>query len=303
MTPPRYRLLRGSGAAVMIAQARPEADLHRYTVDIRHARSQDGTAIDYYLMHERGPHPGPTPTILQGYGGFGVSDDPGYFCCHLGAAWKAWFDRGGAFAVAAVRGGGERGGEWHLAATGIHKIRTFEDFDAVAAVLERSGFTDAAHLGITGHSDGGELSAVVTVMRPDLYGAAVIGAPVTDLAIVGHGDGGISAGMATEDGDWNSPAQRSYMQLWDPYSNIRRGVAYPKTLCVVATTDNQVGPSHCRLFVARMQSVGARAMLLEGFKGGHDYPDEYIQTADMAMQMSFFIDTLMKPGTRAGDAR
>jgi prolyl oligopeptidase len=64
-------------------------------------------------------------------------------------------------------------------------------------------------------------------------------------------------------------------------------------LVVVATTDNQVGPSHSRRFVARMQEVGAPALLLEGAEGGHDYPDEYTQTPDMALQMSFFIDALM----------
>ena len=121
----------------------------------------------------------------------------------------------------------------------------------------------------------------------------MIGAPVADFAIVGHGDGGIGAGMAAEFGDWNDPAQRRVMETWDPYFNIRRGTTYPPVLVVVATTDNQVGPSHSRLYVAKMQSVGARAMLLEGSEGGHDYPDEYTQTADMAMQMSFFIDTLM----------
>jgi prolyl oligopeptidase len=293
ITAPRYSVLSGRARTVVIDQATPEADLRGYKVDIRHARSPDGTVIDYYLMHKVARRTGPTPTILQGYGGFGVSDDPSYFCCHFGAGWKSWFDRGGAFAMAAIRGGGERGSAWHLAATGIHKIRSFEDFDAVAEALEHSGFTDAAHLGVTGHSEGGELTAVVTVMRPDLYRAAVIGAPTTDNSIIGHGDGGISAGMASEEGDWDNPAQRRYMQVWDPYSNVRRGVTYPRILCVVATTDNQVGPSHCRRFVAKMQSLGARAMLLEGLEGGHDYPDEYTQIADTAMQMSFFIDTLM----------
>ena len=206
ITAPRYSVLSGRARAAVIDQATPEANLRGYTVDIRQARSRDGTVIDYYLMHEVARRPGPTPTILQGYGGFGVSDDPSYFCCHFGASWKTWFDRGGAFAIAAIRGGGERGSSWHLDATGIHKIRSFEDFDAVAETLENSGFTDPAHLGVTGHSEGGELTAVVTVMRPDLFGAAVIGAPTTDNSIIGHGDGGISAGMASEEGDWDNPA-------------------------------------------------------------------------------------------------
>ncbi len=136
--------------------------------------------------------------------------------------------------------------------------------------------------------------AGAVVLWPHLFGAAVIGAPVTDLAIIGHGDGSIGAGMNTEMGDWNDPAQRRVMEAWDPYLNIKPGVSYPPVLVVVATTDNQVGPSHSRRYVAKLQSVGAPAMLLEGSEGGHDYPDEYTQTGDMAMQMSFFIDTLMK---------
>lgn len=292
-TPPQVRYL-AAGAPVLVDRASAAADLGGYVVDIQTARSADGESIDYYLMHKRGAVAGPTPTILQGYGGFGVSNDPSYFCCHLGAGWKTWFDRGGALAIAATRGGGERGSAWHLAGAGIHKIRSFDDFDAVAEALERSGFTDAAHLAITGHSEGGQLVAVAAVRRPDLYAAALIGAPVTDNAIVGHGDGGISAGMAAEEGDWNNPMQRRLMRLWDPYSNIRAGVRYPTTLSVVATTDNQVGPSHARRFVAKMLEVGAPAMLLEGTAGGHDYPDEYTQTADMAMQMSFLIDALMQ---------
>lgn len=293
MTPPRVRWL-ARRAPVVVDSAAGEADLHGYTVDIRSARGSDGVSIDYYLMHRSAAHRGPTPTILQGYGGFGVSDDPSYFCCHFGASWKSWFDRGGAFAVAAVRGGGERGGEWHLAGAGKNKKKMFDDFATVARDLQHSGFTDPAHLGITGHSNGGILTSGAIVLWPNLFGAAVIGAPVTDFSIVGHGDGGIGAGMGAEFGDWNDPVQRRVMQTWDPYFNIRSGVTYPPMLVVVATTDNQVGPSHSRRFVAKLQSVGAPAMLLEGSQGGHDYPDEYTQTPDMAMQMSFLIDTLMK---------
>lgn len=294
LVPPRVRRLIHD-QPVLVDSAWPEADLGGYTVEIKSAPAADGVSVDYYLMHKSGAHPGPTPTILQGYGGFGVSDDPDYFCCHLGASWKSWFDRGGAFAIAAVRGGGERGGPWHLAGAGVHKKTMFDDFNTVAAALEASGFTDPAHLGITGHSNGGILTAGAIVLRPDLYGAALIGAPVTDFSIVGHGDGGIGAGMNAEFGSWDNPADRVIMQTWDPYFNIKTGVHYPPTLTVVATTDNQVGPSHSRRFVARMQQVGAAALLLEGSQGGHDYPDEYTQTEDMALQMSFLIDTLMKP--------
>ena len=101
--------------------------------------------------------------------------------------------------------------------------------------------------------------------------------------------------MKTEFGSWDDPADRPIMETWDPYLNIKSGVRYPPMLLVVATNDNQVGPSHARRFVARMQEIDAPALLLEGSEGGHDYPDEYRQTADIAMQMSFLIDILMKP--------
>jgi prolyl oligopeptidase len=293
LTPPQVRRWI-HGSLLPVDRAAPEADLSGYTVQIESARAADGESVDYYLMHRKGSHTGPTPTILQGYGGFGVSNDPSYFCCHFGASWKSWFDRGGALAVAAVRGGGERGAAWHLAGEGKHKKTMYDDFSAVAEALESSGFTDHSHLGITGHSNGGTLTAGAVVLRPDLYAAAVIMAPKTDFAIVGHGDGGIGAGMKTEFGSWDDPADRPVMETWDPYTNIRAGVRYPPTLSVVATTDNQVGPAHARRFVARMQEVGAPALLLEGAEGGHDYPDEYTQTPDMAIMMSLFIDTLMK---------
>jgi len=293
LVPPRVRRW-VHGNPMLVDSATPEANLSGYTVEIKSARASDGESIDYYLMRQKSGH-GPTPTILHGYGGFGVSDDPRYFCCRFGASWKSWYARGGAFAIAAVRGGGERGGAWHLAGAGKHKKTMFDDFNAVAEALETAGFTDHTHLGITGHSNGGVLTAGAVVLRPDLYGAAVIGAPVADFAIVGHGDGGIGAGMKTEFGSWDDPADRAIMQTWDPYFNMKPDVKYPPTLTVVATTDNQVGPSHARRFVAKMQELGAPALLLEGSEGGHDYPDEYTQTADMAMQMSFLIDILMKP--------
>jgi prolyl oligopeptidase len=301
LVPPRASLLKSDGAPSIIDTATPVMDLSGYTVDIRSAKSNDGVSVDYFLMHKKGlihektQAAGLTPTILEGYGGFGISDDPQYFGYRLGSSLKTWYARGGAFAVAAIRGGGERGAAWHLAGSGPHKKQMFDDFNAVAEDLVHSAFTDSQHLGIVGHSNGGMLTAGAEVLRPDLYSAALVGAPLSDLFILGHGDGGIGAGMKTELGDWDDPAQIPSILAWSPYQNIKPGVRYPNTLVVVATTDNQVGPSHARKFVARLQEVGAPALLLEGAVGGHDYPDEYTQTQDTAMEMTFLVETLMKP--------
>lgn len=295
LTPPRVSAVQNSGAVTRVASEKPVIDLSGYVVEIRSAPSNDGVPIDYYFLHKKGAAKGPTPTILQGYGGFGVSNDPSYLGYHFGAGLKTWYDRGGAFVAAAVRGGGERGGAWHLAGAGANKKQMFDDFSAVAEDLIRTGFTDPAHLGITGHSNGGVLVSGAEVLRPDLYGAVLDGAPVTDFFSIGHGDGSIGAGMKTEFGDGDDPAQMATIMKWSPYQNIKAGVRYPQTLAYVASTDSQVGPSHARKFIAKLQEVGAPAMLLEGGEGGHDYPDEYTQTEDTAMLMSFFLDTLTKP--------
>jgi prolyl oligopeptidase len=293
--PPRVSIAEGSAKPLLLDSQKPFMDLSGYVVDIRSARSNDGVSIDYYFMHRHGAQSGHTPTILQGYGGFGVTNAPSYFGYHLGAGWKTWYDRGGAFVAAAVRGGGERGGAWHLAGAGAHKKQMFDDFNAVAEDLERTGVTDPAHLGITGHSNGGMLVSGAMALRPDLYGAVLDGAPVTDIFSIGHGDGSIGAGMKTEMGDGDDPAQVAAILKWSPYQNIKDGVRYPPTLVYVATTDTQVGPSHSRKFVARLQDVGAPAMLLEGEEGGHDYPSEFTQIPDTAMLTTFMVDTLMKP--------
>jgi prolyl oligopeptidase len=295
IVPPRVSIAQGSSAPVLIDSQKPFMDLSGYTVDVRSAQSNDGVSVDYYLMQKRGSATGPTPTILEGYGGFGVSNDPAYFGYHLGAGWKTWYDRGGAFAAAAVRGGGERGGAWHLAGAGAHKKQMFDDFNAVAEDLERTGVTDAAHLGIMGHSNGGMLVSGAETLRPDRYGAVLDGAPVTDIFSIGHGDGSIGAGMKTEMGDGDDPTQVATILKWSPYQNIKDGVRYPPTLAYVATTDTQVGPSHSRKFIARLQDVGAPAMLLEGAEGGHDYPSEFTQIPDTAMLTTFLVDALMKP--------
>ena len=158
MTPPRVRWL-ARVLPSLIDSATAEADLRGYTVDIRSARGPDGVSIDYYLMHRKGAHRGPTADDPAGVWWLRRQRRPELFLLSFRGGWKSWFDRGGAFAIAAVRGGGERGGAWHLAGAGKNKKKMFDDFATVAKALERSGFTDPAHLGITGHSNGGILTS------------------------------------------------------------------------------------------------------------------------------------------------
>ena len=107
------------------------------------ARSKDGTPIPYFLVTPKGAAGKPSPTLLYGYGGFEVSMLPGYSA----VVGRAWLSRGGVYAVANIRGGGEFGPRWHQAALRDKRHRAYEDFAAVAEDLVKRGVTTRAQLG------------------------------------------------------------------------------------------------------------------------------------------------------------
>jgi prolyl oligopeptidase len=279
---------------VVLFAAKPVVDATKFVSEIHSARSTDGTMVDYYLVRPKDPKPGPVPVILAGYGGYGINSDPSYFSQDLKSGLVPWLLRGGAFSVAAIRGGGERGSAWANSAKGVNRQRTFDDFAAVAKDMVRTGFTAPGRIGSFGRSFGGLLSANMVTQQPTLFGAAIVGVPVTDL-FRGVDDGSvISAGQETETGNPQDPKQVPIMLGYSPYQNIRPGIHYPHVLTVVSTEDGQVGPGYGRRFTAKLQSVGADALLLEGPTGGHDFPNEFGNPREFAAQVTFFIDTLME---------
>ena len=300
LKPTSVSFLGTDGRSTAIDEATPVIDASNYVSEIATARSHDGTLVDYYLVRPKGPQPGAMPVIITAYGGYGVNLDPDYFAGGLGTGLVSWLERGGAYALAAVRGGGERGSSWTESARGIHRQRSYEDFAAVAEDLIHRKITAPRRIGVFGRSFGGLLAANMTVQRPDLFGAALVGVPIVDLFRLGRGGNDISAGQKAEVGDWDDPAQAAIMRGYSPYQNIRPGVTYPRILTIVSAKDGQVGPGHGRKFTAKLQSVGADAMLIEGPSGGHGFPDEYANPDVFAAQLAFFVDTLMPP---RGDVR
>jgi prolyl oligopeptidase len=293
LKPTEIDIVTPDGGQTALYVAQPVIDASAYVSEIRSARSQDGTMVDFYLVRPKVRKPGPVPTIIAGYGGYGVNYEPNYFSGGLGAALVPWLERGGAYALAAIRGGGERGSAWADAARGTRRQRSYDDFIAVAETLIENGFTAPRKIGSFGRSFGGLLSANVAVQRPDLFGAALVGVPIVDLFRLGRGGIDISAGQKVEVGNWDDPAQVPSMVSYSPYQNIREGVVYPRVLTLVSAEDGQVGPGHGRKFTAKLQSVGAEALLIEGPSGGHRFPDPLANPTEFAAQMTFFVDALM----------
>jgi prolyl oligopeptidase len=199
---------------------------------------------------------GGTPTLLDGYGGYGISMAPQYDPI-LGAAW---LERGGVYALANIRGGGEFGPSWHRAAQRENRQRAFDDFIAVAEDLIATGITSPEHLGIRGHSNGGLLVGAVLTQRPELFNAAVALNPVLDLSQALDPD---------ELGDAEDPRDWAYMREFSPYHNLSPEETYPKTLFMTATTDDRAPPGDARKMAARMEEMGHLVYFYEAREGTH----------------------------------
>jgi prolyl oligopeptidase len=226
--------------------------------------SRDGTKIPYFLVTPKGfKADGTAPTLLHGYGGFEVAQTPTY----SGARGAAWLERGGVFALANIRGGGEFGPRWHEAALKENRIKSFEDFIAVAEDLIARRITSPAHLGISGGSQGGLLVGGALTMRPDLFGAVVSKVPLADMRRFSKLLAGAS--WMAEYGDPDVPEQWAYIRTWSPYHLLRKDAKYPTPFIWTNTRDDRVHPGHARKMVARMQELGHPVYYFENVEGGH----------------------------------
>lgn len=292
LTPTRLDLVHDASAPVTLFAEKPAFDAGRFRVELKVARSKDGTEIDYFLLRPVAPaKPGATPTLMTGYGAFGVSIAPGYLDHAVGGrSLVPWLKRGGALVLPLIRGGGERGEAWHQAAIREKRQNSYDDFAAVTEALIRDGFTSPRHIGVFGSSNGGLLAAVMGTQRPDLYGAIVSDVPLTDLVrmpLMGMG-----AAWVNEYGDANDAGMRAIIERYSPFQQVKSGVRYPPFMITVATSDNRVGPGHARKLAAKLMEVGSQTYYLEDQEGGHGVSDPLSRPELMADRMTFLIDLL-----------
>jgi len=258
------------------------------------AVSRDGTRVPYFVTRPR-QLAGPAPTVLYGYGGFEVSETPSY-SANFG---MLWLTRGGVFAVANIRGGGEYGPAWHQAALGQNRQKSFEDFQAVAQDLVRRGLTTPAQLGIMGGSNGGLLVSASMVERPELFGAVVCQVPLIDM--LRYTQIGAGASWEAEYGDPARAADRAWILKYSPYQNVSPGKRYPPVLFVTATSDDRVTPVHARKMAARMQAQGHEVLFYENTDGGHAAAADHRQAAEMwALSFVYLKQKLMSHAMGAG---
>jgi prolyl oligopeptidase len=212
--------------------------------------SKDGTRVSMFLVHVKDLTPDcDRPVLLSGYGGFNISRtplfDPGLL---------PFLDRGGVFALANLRGGGEYGEAWHRAGMLDRKQNVFDDFIAAAEHLIAEGYTTPKRLAIEGGSNGGLLVAAVMMQRPELFGAVVCRVPVADM--LRYHLFTIGRFWIPEYGSADDPDQFRFLLAYSPYHNVRDGVLYPPVLIMTADTDDRVDPGMAKKLAARLQAGG-----------------------------------------------
>ncbi|WP_440063946.1 prolyl oligopeptidase family serine peptidase [Streptosporangium sp. OZ121] len=217
--------------------------------------SADGTPVRMVVLAR--PGSGPRPTILYGYGGFGLSLAPSYSSYIL-----PWVEAGGVFALAQLRGGGEEGAAWHRDGMLERKQNVFDDFAAAAEKLVSDGWTTPARLGACGESNGGLLVGAALTQRPDLFAAAVCSAPLLDM--VRYERSGLGPVWRSEYGSADDPEQLGWLLGYSPYHRVVDGVDYPATLLTTFGGDSRVDPMHARKMCAALQAAtsGSRPILL-----------------------------------------
>ena len=279
-----------TGVIAPVKAIAPKFDASQDVVEQLEATSTDGTKIPYFVVHRKDiAYDGTTPTLMTAYGGFQVSQTPNY----SGTNGKLWLERGGAFVLANIRGGGEFGPKWHEAGLNVKRQIIYDDFAAVAKDLIARKITSPQKLGIQGGSNGGLLMGVEFIQHPDLWKAVAIQVPLLDMIRISK----IAAGASWqgEYGDVNAdPAVMAFWQKLSPYHNLKAGVAYPEPFIFTTTKDDRVGPQHARKFAARMEELKLPFYYYENTEGGHGSGADLKQSArTTALTMTYFQRKLM----------
>ncbi len=229
--------------------------------------SKDGTKVPMIITYKKGIElNGSNPTLLYGYGGFGVSLTPRFSTSNI-----VLMESGGVFAVANLRGGGEYGEKWHSAGAKLNKQNVFDDFIAAAEYLIAENYTNSEKLGIAGGSNGGLLVGATMCQRPELMKVALPAVGVMDMLRYHKFTAG--AGWAYDYGTSEDDVEMfNYLLNYSPVHALKNGVAYPATMVTTADHDDRVVPAHSFKFAATLQErhAGASPVLIRiEEKAGH----------------------------------
>ena len=294
LTPPTLSLARIGHTPEVLKSMPAFFDASKDVIEQHFATSKDGTRVPYFLVRPKGlKADGSNPTLLYGYGGFEIPMLPGY----SGGLGRSWLEKGGVYAVANIRGGGEYGPRWHQAALKANRHKAYEDFAAVAQDLFERGITSPKHLGVQGGSNGGLLTGNMLTQYPELFGAVVVQVPLLDMKRYNK----LLAG-ASWMAEYGNPdtADWDFIQHFSPYHLFDPAKDYPPVLFTTSTRDDRVHPGHARKMAAKMIDAGKDVTYYENIEGGHGGAANNAQAAHMSALAYQFLWERLSGGDAAG---
>ena len=233
----------------------PEIDFNssNYESEQVFFNSNDGTKVPMIITYKKGTVlDGKNPTILYGYGGFNISQTPGFRVTNA-----VWLEQGGIYAVPNIRGGGEYGRKWHNAGVQTKKQNVFDDFIAAAEYLIENNYTSSDFLALRGGSNGGLLVGAVMTQRPELMKVALPAVGVLDMLRYHKFTSG--AGWAYDYGTSDQSLEMfEYLKSYSPVHNVKENTIYPATLITTGDHDDRVVPAHSFKFAAELQEKGLK---------------------------------------------
>ncbi len=262
LTPPAYLTYQpGPNASTQAtALSQPASKLvSGYVVDRTFATSKDGTKVPMNIIHRRGSAmDGTVPTLVYGYGGYGISLSPEF----VGSIyWTTWLQQGYTLVITNLRGGAEYGESWHLGGNLTSKQNVFDDFSACAQYLIDQHWSSSAHMAALGGSNGGLLMGAEITQHPEQFRAVISEVGIYDMLRVELDPNGQF--NITEYGTVKDPAQFQALYAYSPYHHVVDGVKYPAVLMETGDNDPRVNPAQSRKFTARLQAAnGSRNPIL-----------------------------------------
>ncbi len=227
--------------------------------------SKDGTKVPMFISYKKGVKlNGKNPTLLYGYGGFNISQQP-----QFSISRAMLLEMGGIYAVANIRGGGEFGEAWHKAGTKERKQNVFDDFIAAAEYLIKEKYTSNQFLAIQGGSNGGLLVGACMTQRPELFKVAFPAVGVLDM--LRYHKFTIGRAWSVDYGLSEKEDNFKYLYKYSPLHNVKKA-KYPATLITTGDHDDRVVPAHSFKFAAALQEnhIGTTPALIRiETSGGH----------------------------------